>query len=105
MDIKELLNRLCGVAIREGLECPEITKVYIYNPPARARGSWVYIYDEVYVEPLSESIAVGKGPVNILVFRLTAGYMALAIHKTTGALDAEKAVELARKHYFSLLIG
>jgi len=96
---------LCAIAVSEGLECPSVTKIYIYKPPARARGGWIYVSDEVYVEPVSESIAIGEGAVNVLVYRLAAGYMALAIYRSSGVIDSERAVELAREHYFTLLVG
>ena len=100
-----MLPKLCAIAIREGLECPKVARIYIYKPPARVRGNWIKIVEEAYIEPNSESIAVGEGTIDMLVFRLTAGYMALAMYRSYGVVSIERAVEIARKKYFGLLVG
>ncbi len=105
MDIRALLRRLCAIAVKENLECPTVTKVYIYKSSTRIRGGWVKILEGVYIEPVTESLAVKDATPDMLIFRLTAGYMALAYYKTYGRLDAKRAESLARRYYFKLLVG
>lgn len=88
----------------EGLEAPDIGRIFLVAKPVQDE-NWVYIYEGVYVNLESESIAIVKSTYDNDIFRMLVGVFALSLYKTYGTLLIDTAAKLARKYFFKTIVS
>ena len=107
-NIEKVLSRALRqaeqISLREGLESPRIHAVVVIgnDEPAREK---LRVDDGIYVDIVSDSIFIAPGTLDNIIYRLLAGYFALALLNTFNKLDRERALLLARKYFFSVFVN
>ncbi|MHB9303005.1 hypothetical protein [Thermofilum pendens] len=100
--VREVLLLAESLAAREGLVAPSVGQVVVSGEPPGS--GMVKVYEGVWVDLVSESIYVEEGTLDNVVFRLLVGYFALSVYKSFGKIHWEVARDLARKHFFTVLV-
>ncbi len=102
------MERIVSTILRfvqlEELETPDIGRIFLVEKPVLDK-NWVYVYEGVYVNLESESIAIVKSTYDNDIFRILVGVFVLSLYKTYGTLLIDTAVKLARKYFFKTIVS
>jgi len=101
--LSRALRQAEQISAREGLESPRIHAVVVIGDDDFAREK-LRVDEGIYVDIVSESIFIAPGTLDNIVYRLLAGYFALALLNTFNKLDKERALLLARRYFFKVFV-
>lgn len=102
---KSLASRIVevaeSIASQEGLSPPN-TLVVVVDRLYKPKLGFIEGLD---VDPASNTLIVEKSTLDNMVYRILAGVFYLSYWNTFGVSDSTRAKELARKHFFKVLIA
>ena len=103
--VKRVLNLADAVAAKANLSRPLVTEVRVLEGNAGPPKGALTVTDGSFVIPEAGTIYIVKADPSLLVLRLVAAYLALAVWHTYGTFSPELAVEIARQNYFLILVN
>ncbi len=102
--MEKVIRTILNFVEFEDLSPPLLGRV-IFIDGYEERKGWIKVYEGVYINLESESLAIEKGSYDITVFRLLVGVFALALYNTYSVVNPELAVKYARKYFFKTLVS